>query len=308
VVDVSIVVPTHNRARLLERTLESLALVDLPSDVNVEIVVVASACSDDSLDVVSKAGRTFPCTVRAIEETHAGLSRARNRGLEAVQADLIAFLDDDVWVEQRWLTALVQAAAQSPADLFAGRVTLECEGPRPEWMSRAVERLLSANDLGDEMRECAGARFLVGANFALRRSVAATVGGFSVTLGRSGSDLLSGEESELVSRALTAGHALLYVPGMAVRHWIPRQRATAEHLEAIAFGRGRARALLLTQRQTGQTLATARLGAAQVLLGSLRELEGWWQGDASKKLAARLLRQRGLGAVTALLHTRARTT
>jgi glycosyltransferase involved in cell wall biosynthesis len=298
--DVSIVVPTHNRASLLERTLASLAELNIPSGIAVELVVVASACIDDTFDVVRKAEGRLRFVVQAIEESHAGLSLARNRGLAAAQADLIAFLDDDIWVERDWLTALVRAAGHLPAGLLAGRVSLEWESCRPKWTSPAVEGLLGLNDLGGEVRELVTCNQLRGANFALRRSVAENIGNFSLTLGRRGSELLSGEESELGQRAIAAGHRVFYVPDMAVRHWIPRERSTVEYLEAVAFARGRTRVAL---QRTGRGKCI-RLGVAQTLLGGTRALQGWLHRDDVKRVAASLLCHRGLGTLFALTQCR----
>ena len=302
-VDVSIVIPTHNRAALLARTLRSLADLEIPSGVVVEVVVVANACTDETLDVVRQAEDSLSGPVQVVEESRAGLNLARSRGLAAARADLVAFFDDDVWVERGWLEALTQAAGHLPAQLFAGRVVLEWETCRPSWASPAVERLLSVNDLGDGVVELARSSQLVGANFAIRRSVVETVGDFARALDRRGTELLSGGESDLVKRALAAGHRLFYVPGMAVRHWIPRQRATVEHLEALAFGRGRTRVALRAGRGP-HAFACAQLGAAQTLLGGLRELSAWRRRDDTKRIEARLLRQRGMGALFALWRAR----
>jgi len=300
---ISIAICTHNRAALLERTLGSLRELHIPSGVVVELVVVASACTDATLDVLRKARHELPFSLQIVDERTPGLSLARNRGLRATRSDLIAFLDDDVWVERGWLDALVEAANRLPAQLFAGRVTLDWQSGRPQWASSAVESLLSANDRGSEEREVGLASALVGANFALRRSVVESVGDFQESLGRRGLDLLSGEESELVKRALTNDLRLYYVPGMAVRHWVSHERATKAHLESLAFARGRTRVALLGERRWKKVFACVRLGAAQTVLGGVRELSAWWRRDAAQKVSACLLRQRGLGTLSALLRT-----
>jgi len=305
--DVSIVIPTHDRAALLSRTLSSLALVEIPAGTALEVVVVVSACSDDSLTAVRTAQRTSPHRIQIVEEPKPGLSLARNRGLRAAHADLVAFLDDDVWVEKEWLRALTDASSSTPAGLFAGRVLLEWESRPPLWTSPAVERLLSVNDLGHEMREFFKASSLVGANFAIRRSVVESVGEFSATLGRRGRDLLSGEESDLVARAIDAGHRLFYIPGMAGRHWIPSQRASFSHLKALAFARGRTRVRRQRAGLEKSACASAYEGVARALTGAVREVDGWVRRDEAKRIAARLLCHRGLGMLYGLLHAEGRT-
>lgn len=304
---VSIIVPTHNRAALLDRTLTSLAQLEIPCGIALDLIVVASACTDHTVSIVRNAEGKLRCTVQIIEESHPGLSLARNRGLAAAPADLIAFLDDDIWVERGWLGALVRAAGDLPAGLLAGRVTLEWESCRPNWTSPAVEGLLGLNDLGDEVRELVRRGRLRGGNFALRRSVVENVGDFSLALGRRGSELLSGEETELEARTLAAGHRIFYVPDMAVRHWIPRERATFAYLKAVAFGRGRSRVALQRTGRGSVAFSCARLGVAQTLLGGVRTLQGWLRRHDGERVAASLLCHRGLGTLFALMQAQVRS-
>jgi len=299
--DVSILIPTHNRVALLKRTLQSLLALEIPAGIAVEIIVIANACTDATADVSREVQGAENCRIRVVDEPRPGLNRARTRGVAAASSELIAFLDDDVWVEAGWLDALLSAARNLPAQVFAGRVTLEWETGRPAWASPDVERLLSINDLGGETKELAGSNQLVGANFAIRRSVFEKVGGFQPGLDRCGTDLLSGGESELVWRALSAGNRLFYVPAMAVRHWVPAARATVKHLKALAFGRGRSRVALDRKGSREHVLASARLGIAQAVLGGIRAAQGSLGRQPARRVAGVLLSQRGLGAVFALL-------
>jgi glycosyltransferase involved in cell wall biosynthesis len=301
--DVSIVIATHNRAALLERTISSFRDLAVPAGVIPEVVVVASGCCDHTVEAARRAASRLPWPLHVIDEPQPGLSLARNRGVNAASGNLIAFLDDDVWVERTWLGALVDAARTQPANIFAGRVSLEWASSQPAWSSPDVERLLSVNDLGSEPREIARSSAVVGANFAIRRTVIDSVGQFSPGLGRRGQDLLSGEDSEFVARALASGHRAFYVPRMAVRHWIPQHRASIGHVKALAFSRGRTRVLL--QRVTGQKTirACAVAGISRLVLGTVREFQSWVLRDQSRRVAAGLIRQRGLGMLCGLLQT-----
>ncbi|MEQ8440288.1 MAG: glycosyltransferase family 2 protein [Ilumatobacter fluminis] len=88
----SIVVPTYNRRRRLDRVLRSLA--GQRTDIPFEVVVVSDGSTDDTDEYLSSA--SVPLPVRAIRQDNAGPAAARNRGIEAAAGDLIVFLDDDV--------------------------------------------------------------------------------------------------------------------------------------------------------------------------------------------------------------------
>ncbi len=117
---VSVIVPTHNRARLLRQALASILAQRYPL---IDIIVIANGCRDETAHVVRDmqatghkavavghaAGHTPPVpqvtwTFLEFEETLGG-ARARNIGLDAARGDYVAFLDDDdLWHPDKLMT------------------------------------------------------------------------------------------------------------------------------------------------------------------------------------------------------------
>jgi glycosyltransferase involved in cell wall biosynthesis len=94
-----VIIPTHNRARLLEEALESvLAQQGMSEEFNVEVIVVDDASSDTTPTVVAN----YP-TVRYIRlPTNRGLAATRNIGVKASSGEYVAFLDDDdLWLPHK---------------------------------------------------------------------------------------------------------------------------------------------------------------------------------------------------------------
>ena len=89
----SIILPTYNRVALLRRAVAALLRQTAPSG-SYEIVVVDNNCSDGTAELLSRGSATRG--VRVIHEPRQGLSHARNAGLEAARAPIVAFTDDDV--------------------------------------------------------------------------------------------------------------------------------------------------------------------------------------------------------------------
>jgi glycosyltransferase involved in cell wall biosynthesis len=84
---VSVIIPTHNRATLVERAVHSARA----AGDNVEIIVVDDASIDETESVCRKLGN-----IRYIRFEHGrGQSEARNAGIAESRADYVAFLDDD---------------------------------------------------------------------------------------------------------------------------------------------------------------------------------------------------------------------
>lgn len=87
---VSVVIPTKDRAVLLERALLSVFAQTYPV---LEIIVVDDGSSDSTPEVVRKYGNKNVQYIR--HEYSEGGARARNAGILAAQGSYIAFLDDD---------------------------------------------------------------------------------------------------------------------------------------------------------------------------------------------------------------------
>lgn len=88
---VSVIIPTYNRAMRCKAAVESVLS---QTHGNVEIVVVDDGSKDNTREVIKGMDER----VKYIHQANAGVSAARNRGLEAATGDYIAFLDsDDSW-------------------------------------------------------------------------------------------------------------------------------------------------------------------------------------------------------------------
>jgi glycosyltransferase involved in cell wall biosynthesis len=236
--DVSVVVPTRNRHRLLEGTLASLARQTLAPD-RFEVLVVDNGSTDGTAETVTRWERSGALRCRRVVEPALGANRARNRGFAEACAEIVAFTDDDVRPEPSWLEALVAAFADGPFGAVGGRVELQWEREPPRWLHRNHAVLLAAFDLGPERRRVDRYPYLVSANLALRASVLRRLGGFDPRLGRVGSNLLSLDETELCRRLVEAGEILLYEPRATVRHFVPTERATLRFLLRRSFDQGR---------------------------------------------------------------------
>jgi glycosyltransferase involved in cell wall biosynthesis len=104
---VSVIIPTFNRARLVQEAIASVLAQDYP---RLDVIVVDDGSCDETPAVVATFGTALTCLC----QSHAGVSAARNRGVAAARGELIAFLDsDDLWVPHK-LTAQVRLFQQQP--------------------------------------------------------------------------------------------------------------------------------------------------------------------------------------------------
>jgi glycosyltransferase involved in cell wall biosynthesis len=111
---VSVIVPARDAAATLPRTLDALAVQDLPEPY--EVVVV----DDGSVDATAELARRAPGPVTVIEQAAEGPAAARNLGVARSSGSLLAFCDADVFPTPAWLRR--GTAALASADLVQGHV------------------------------------------------------------------------------------------------------------------------------------------------------------------------------------------
>jgi glycosyltransferase involved in cell wall biosynthesis len=222
---VSVVVPTRGRAAYLEVTLDSL--LEQRTETAYEIVVVDDGASDATAAVVA----TRPVVRYVAHGEGRGLNAARNTGLQESQAELIAFVDDDVLVPPGWVDALVAGSRRHPeAEAFGGPIRARFEGRTPRGCGRE-EPPITTLDLGADDCEATKAW---GANFAVRRAAAERVGPFDERIVRP-----HGDEEEWLERLRSAGGTIIYLAGAGLDHRRTAEDARLGPLVRAAYSRGR---------------------------------------------------------------------
>ena len=94
---VTVAVCTRNRTADLEKCLYSLAGLDYP---NLDLLVIDNAPSSE--DTARLVRESFP-EIRYVRENRPGLDWARNRAAKEARGDIIAYTDDDVIVDGKWI-------------------------------------------------------------------------------------------------------------------------------------------------------------------------------------------------------------
>jgi len=94
-VRVSVIIPTHNRAGLLQEAIESVLAQDFT---DYELIVVDDGSSDNTHQVIGP----YAASLCYVYQENRGVSAARNRGISLAKGEFIAFLDsDDLWLKKK---------------------------------------------------------------------------------------------------------------------------------------------------------------------------------------------------------------
>jgi GT2 family glycosyltransferase len=219
----SIIVPTRARPEYLEVALASLS----PQAIShgAEIVVV-----DDGGVPANRASARRHGARYIPHESPQGPNAARNTGIEASDADVLIFVDDDIEAPASWLDTLISAAQLNPDyDVLGGPIRARLEGSRLRMCGREGPPITSL-DLGPHDRD---AQFVWSANMLVRRRAFDRVGAFDPEV------QIYGDEEDWQRRYRAAGGSIRYIAAAGLTHRRAGRDARLGALSRAAWLRGR---------------------------------------------------------------------
>jgi glycosyl transferase family 2 len=188
---VSVVIPVRDDPEGVRAVTAALEHQTLPRD---EFEVIVAVDGGDAPPV--------PPGVRVVAGPPCNSYAARNRGVRAARAPVLAFTDADCLPEPEWLERGL--AALDGADIVAGAVRLAVARRLTVWALLDIERNL-------DQEAAVRCNVAVTANLFMRRETFDAIGGFDASLP-------SGSDHEAVRRAAQRGATLRYAPQAEIRH------------------------------------------------------------------------------------------
>lgn len=220
----AVVIPTCDRPAQLAECLTSLAQQTYPRRA-FEVIVVDDGSRTPIADVVAQFADRLD--VRVIRQERAGPGAARNRGIVATGATVLAFTDDDCCAAPDWLERLGEHFEQPVELLVGGRVTNALRDNVFAVTSQLIHDMAYAH----HNAEGGGARFFATNNLAVTGDALVRLGGFGLDFP------LASEDRDFCARWHESGRVLAYAPDATVSHAhrLTFARFCAQHFR---YGRG----------------------------------------------------------------------
>jgi len=226
---VTVAVCTRDRTDYLSDCLNGLNCLDYP---NLDILVVDNAPATGATEQMVRSYQK----VRYALESRPGISWARNLAIQEAKGEIIAFTDDDVVVDSRWIRAITDVFIENQEVMgVTGLVVpyeLETEAQylfeKYDGFGRGYERkwsrVCNKNSKTVAIFHGGTGKFGTGANMAFRRKLFEQIGYFDPALGV-GTLTMGADDLEMFFRVLKEGHTLVYEPNAIVRHRHRREYA-----------------------------------------------------------------------------------
>lgn len=113
---ITVIVPVYNVENYLRKCLDSIITQTYK---NIEIVVVNDGSTDASGEICKEFSE-MDHRILYIEQENAGLSAARNTGLNNMSGNYVTFVDSDDWIEQDYVETLYKKIVEYQADIAVG--------------------------------------------------------------------------------------------------------------------------------------------------------------------------------------------
>ncbi len=242
---VSIVIPTLNRQKCLQRALASVRGQAGLDGIALEIIVVDNSKDASAQGVVEACGgEGWP--VIYLSEPEPGVATARNAGVRAAQGRWIAFLDDDEEAGPDWIAEMLGVARSTGAQAVFGPVAARADeageiGGFAPYFSRAIDR-----PDGDDITELSA--YLGTNNSMFERALCLSDGApFEESLNEIG-----GEDSLLLERLTMKGYRFAWAANAGVVEWVPPRRLDWAYVCKRKFLSGQIRVFVQNMAEPGR--------------------------------------------------------
>ena len=208
--DISIIIPTRDRAESLRQTLLTIARVSTLRSHRCEVLVVDNSSTGSALSIVQEEGLR-DLAVNLVREPKPGVACARNTGMNSAAGDILLFTDDDIHVTPSWIEDMISPIRSGAADAVAGGIRIAPHLDRPWMRDRHRAHLADTSRLAG-LAEAE----MVSANMAIARDVLQRVPAFDEELGAG--TPYAGDETLFSWQLAEAGYRIVQCAGEPVEH------------------------------------------------------------------------------------------
>ena len=163
---------------MLRETLANYLQMQRPPGLQSEVIIVDNNSNDETAAVSEVFWKRYPDQFRYLKEPVQGLSFARNSGIRASLAGLIAFVDDDIFFDQDWLVEMLHLFETTDAMGAGGKSIPRFEGGTPSWISTKTLSLYGSTNSGEAVKRMIFPDHPFGLNMVFRREVFESAGLF----------------------------------------------------------------------------------------------------------------------------------
>ena len=155
----SVIIPIYNSARYLPQCLDSVIASVSTGNGDIEMILVDDGSTDGCSEICDSYAQKYPF-IRCVHQNNAGVSAARNAGLELAKGDYIAWVDSDDTVAEDWFPQIYDAVVREAPDVIVfDSLRMEATCQTPERYGRpggVISKETLLDDIARDIRMLSG--------------------------------------------------------------------------------------------------------------------------------------------------------
>ena len=212
----SVCIATYKRPDLLNKLLLSLEQQILPSDVEMETLVVDNDAAESARQVCEKFLDSETLHLTYLRQPLKSISLTRNMAVKYATGPYLLFIDDDEFASFEWIATMLQTIETHGADGVVGAVLPDFHPGTPNWMKKAHVFNRPLSPTGTTRR------VMSTSNCMVKASLLKTIPGpFDPRYGLTG-----GEDVHLFNQLYRAGAKFVSSREAWVKEYVPPERTT----------------------------------------------------------------------------------
>lgn len=224
-------IATFNRPKMLSEALASLVQLKVPAHYAIACFVCDNDPEQRGLSTVEKYKTSLPFPLQYFTQELRGIVYTRNKILEEahkIEADYIAFFDDDETVDPLWIEHLINTAEKFNAESVSGKVIYKLPADGPNWLFERNFYGGGRPKTGTELRGASTNNVLIDLHFLKKNQLK-----FNVEFNMSG-----GSDSFLFREVRDHGGKIVACREAIAYEQVPLSRATEEWILNRAYKNG----------------------------------------------------------------------
>jgi glycosyltransferase involved in cell wall biosynthesis len=240
---VSILISTFNGVSKLDKTLESLAKLDISMVSEIELVIVDNCSTDGTSKFCQEKWLSLhsPFQLRILHEKKLGKLFAQELGLSIISNEFVLICDDDNALASNYIKIAFEYFHSNPKiGVIGGQGIATSSIDLPNWFAKESYLYACAPQAKQSGNVFPERNVIYGAGMLFRKHAydEAKRKGFTFILGsRTGKKLTTGgEDSELCWAIKFLGFEIWYIEELTFQHYLPPERLNLHYLSRLKAG------------------------------------------------------------------------
>ncbi len=260
---ITVIICTYNRAHLLPETLPTILNQNI-AELKYNVIVVNNNSNDSTSELLSTFSDSY-ANLSVIDESHQGLSFARNTGYKKSTTEWLIYLDDDALVPNNFIDIALQTINETDYDCFGGIYSPWYKYGKPKWF-KDIYASTAEYYLKNNTHKLA---YASGGIMAIKKTILERFGGFPTHMGMVGNTIAYGEETFLQNQMKKNGYTIGIIPKWSINHIVNQYKLKPLWYIKNGYVSGRDAWIIYEEHVTIKKILKYMINTIKVLLKKL---------------------------------------